>query len=395
VTSKVFLDVQIADKAEGRIVVGLFGNTVPKTVENFRSLASGEKGKSGFHTLHYKGTKFHRIIPGFMCQGGDFYSNDGKGGESIYPGQKFEDENFKIKHSAAGYLSMANSGPNTNKSQFFITFKACHHLDGKHVVFGKVLENMELVRKIEEQGNEDKSGKPLVSVVISNCGELNSDGSVSLPSKASILKSPTASLFGADMSSATSSAKPSTFSFTVNPANSSESLFNKGNTKSSPVVAPTASTPSHSFFVNKGASKAPPVTQWSSSLPSTTTAKAAVAPVTQWATTSSTPPQSTQGFGTTSPLTAFKGSDTKTNSFSGFGTSAATPSSTNTFSGFGAARSTQSSAAFGVTTSSPSGLTMTGMFSNPSPSTQSSTSSSSSTTSPTKSSNTMFTTFRK
>jgi cyclophilin family peptidyl-prolyl cis-trans isomerase len=178
VTHKVFFDIDIDNAPVGRIVVGLFGETVPKTVENFRALCTGEKGKTrlGSVPIHYKDNLFHRIISGFMCQGGDFTLNNGSGGESIYPTPTFEDENFNVKHSDAGYLSMANNGPNTNRSQFFITFKATPHLDGKHVVFGKVIEGMEVVRRIEEQGDAGNKGKPLKVVKISECGEVGKEG---------------------------------------------------------------------------------------------------------------------------------------------------------------------------------------------------------------------------
>jgi len=147
---------------------------VPKTAENFRALCTGEKGKgqSG-KPLHYKGCKFHRIIPNFMIQGGDFTRGDGTGGESIY-GNKFADENFKRRHEAPGYLSMANSGKNTNGSQFFITTVRTPHLDGKHVVFGKVVEGLDVVKLMEKQGSD--SGKTRGVVKILDCGEVGAEG---------------------------------------------------------------------------------------------------------------------------------------------------------------------------------------------------------------------------
>ncbi|KAK9038782.1 hypothetical protein V6N11_023635 [Hibiscus sabdariffa] len=172
VNPRCYLDISIGGELEGRIVVELYKDVVPKTAENFRALCTGEKG-IGPNTaapLHYKGVRFHRIIRGFMIQGGDISAGDGTGGESIY-GLKFEDENFELKHERKGMLSMANMGPNTNGSQFFITTTRTSHLDGKHVVFGKVLKGMGVVRSIELIATED-GDYPTQDVIIEDCGEI-------------------------------------------------------------------------------------------------------------------------------------------------------------------------------------------------------------------------------
>jgi len=170
VTHKVFFDIEIDGKKAGRIVMGLYGEVVPKTVGNFLHLCLCDKGvgESG-HDLCYKNSHFHRIIPQFMIQGGDFTRGDGTGGESIF-GEKFEDENFKNTHTGPGILSMANAGPNTNGSQFFITTIKTNWLDGKHVVFGRVMSGMKIVLEIESKGSS--TGSPSSSVVIVNCGQL-------------------------------------------------------------------------------------------------------------------------------------------------------------------------------------------------------------------------------
>lgn len=170
-TCRCFFDVTIDGQEAGRVVFAMYGNVVPKTVENFRALCTGEKGEgvSG-KPLHFKGSAFHRIIPGFMCQGGDFTAGNGTGGESIY-GEKFEDENFAVKHTKPGLLSMANAGPNTNGSQFFITVAETPHLNGKHTVFGEVVEGMDVVKTMEAQGTS--SGSTNKPVVIADCGVLD------------------------------------------------------------------------------------------------------------------------------------------------------------------------------------------------------------------------------
>ena len=170
VTEKVYFDIEVDGTAAGRVVFGMFGSVVPKTVNNFATLADGSAGigNSG-KALHFKGSAFHRIIPGFMAQGGDFTNGNGTGGESIY-GMKFADENFTLHHTKPYLLSMANAGPGTNGSQFFITFKETPWLDGRHTVFGEVLEGQDIIQALEKIGSS--SGKTSKTAVIADSGRL-------------------------------------------------------------------------------------------------------------------------------------------------------------------------------------------------------------------------------
>lgn len=164
----VFLDVSVGGRAAGRLQIELFADAVPRTAENFRQLCTGELKQHG-RAVGYKNAPFHRVLPGFMVQGGDLLRGDGSGSLSIY-GDAFPDESFALPHDRAGLLSMANSGPHTNGCQFFITSAPCSHLDGKHVVFGRVVDGLHVVRLIEQV--PCAQGRPKLPVLISECGQM-------------------------------------------------------------------------------------------------------------------------------------------------------------------------------------------------------------------------------
>jgi len=169
----VFFDITLGGEPLGRITFELYKNVVPRTAENFRQFCTGESRNSRGVPQGYKGSRFHRIISGFMLQGGDFLNGDGTGSISIYGTKSFADENFELKHTKKGLLSMANSGPNTNGSQFFITTVPTPHLDGKHVVFGEVVQGLDIVEKLEKT----KTGRrgrdmPDLDVIVAQCGEM-------------------------------------------------------------------------------------------------------------------------------------------------------------------------------------------------------------------------------
>nr|POE49560.1 peptidyl-prolyl cis-trans isomerase h [Quercus suber] len=166
----VFFDVALAGEPLGRIKMELFADRVPRTAENFRKFCTGEHKSPLGRPQGYKGSKFHRVIKDFMIQGGDFLNGDGTGSATIYGVKQFKDEGFEVKHDRAGLLSMANSGPDTNGCQFFITTVATPFLNGKHVVFGKVVDGLDVVKKIENVRTRDD--KPNQDVTIAQCGEM-------------------------------------------------------------------------------------------------------------------------------------------------------------------------------------------------------------------------------